>query len=145
MSQEASPAGTAQFGMRSIFLLTAVMAIDCYLLAPVGPVPLPLLLLATFALPPMLLVGVIHGTSLQRTFSLAALLPSLTVFLFTSFALLVLAIDNARDSINYPWYRMYDELGQQYAWHLRASLAVSNLIGFVCIGVRWLLTTTART
>jgi hypothetical protein len=138
MIEPTTPLTRSQFSLRSLLWFTVIMSVNAYLLAPRTIVPLPLLLLISVALPPMLLLGVLHGTSNQRAFCLGALFPGAATALFTSI-LITFAVAWNGPAVPDPWYNLYDELGQKYPWHLRASLAATSLIGFACLGLRWLL------
>ena len=135
--------GKQQFSLRGLLVLVAVMALNGYLIAPGRWVPLPLLLFATVALPPLLWMGLLHGTSNQRAFCLGAIFPALSTAVCASIMMVAATMTNERSEPQ-PWISMYDELGLRYPWHLRASLVATSLIGFLCVGLRWLLRRQAR-
>jgi hypothetical protein len=133
-----TPLTRSQFSLRSMLWFMVIMAINAYLLAPRTIVPLPLLLLITIAVPPMLMLGVLHGTSNQRSFCLGALFLATPTALYTSVLMTFDAATRNTPTVDF-WYSLYDELGRNYHWHLRLSLVATNLIGFACLGLRWLL------
>jgi hypothetical protein len=132
-----------QFSLRGLLVLVTIMAVNGYLVAPGAKVPVQVLLFVTVALPPMLWMGLLHGTSNQRAFCLGALLPALSTAICASIMMVAATMTNERTEPS-PWISMYDQLGLRYPWHLRASLVATNLIGFLCVGLRWLLRRQAR-
>ena len=126
-----------QFSLRSLLCLVALAAVDCWLLvSPPGWIPLKLWVFITYTWPAALITVAIWGSAPQRAFCIGALFPAATTFIYLSIWLAAIFLDEGQRA----WYeqlRLFESSHASMSWFLGASLAISNIIGFVCLIVRW--------
>ena len=135
-SGEAGPL-PMQFSLRTMFVLTACVAVACTVLFAVpDPLAVPLLLALTIAVPAVLATFVIYGRGYLRTFCIGALFPTATA-LYASAWFLGFCLLDADVS---DWYELATEdAAVVYRWYAGISWVLAVVIGLICVGARWLV------
>ena len=99
------------------------------------------------AIPALLTVVVVYGSSYQRTFCIGALFPTCTELYVTGWLLVGLTqIDAYGDAMEdfEEWLELFDSLGYSYRIYTAGSWLLAVIIGAAAVGVRRRLERGAR-
>ena len=129
-----------QFSLRSMFLLTAVVAVACSVLFVLPLiVAVPVLLLLVIAVPAVLTTKVVYGTGYQRTFCIGALFPAGVVLFATAWfpGLWLANVPPTPRSLS-DFADWTGKIGDYYRCLVGMSWVLSVVVGSLCVAVRWL-------
>ena len=126
-----------QYSLRTLFAVTTLVAITFSLLfaSPGWIRALGCVCLVT-ALPLLLTLMLIHGSSYARTFSLGALFPSGVYLLAITFTLGYLTLILIMDEPGVQFVD-FEEFGHWPAFFLALDLVLSVVFGLVAVSIRW--------
>jgi hypothetical protein len=139
-----------QYSLRSMFIVTTVVAVLCSaLFASPGWCRLLTALLWSFVYPPILLTIVIYGRDYVRTFCIGAFSVISSLFVGSSCYLIIIAVFYGASSteIESNWsdfVKSCESLGYGPAIFVFGTLLLSFLVGLVMVLTRWLIERTRR-
>jgi hypothetical protein len=137
----ASKAGRShmQFGLRTMFVLTACVAFACTVLFAVpDPVAVPLLLALTIGVPAVLTTFIVYGGSYLRTFCIGALFPAAIALYASGWFLGYWLLATADGYADWGEFTTED-FGGVYRWYGGTSWLLAIVVGLICVGARWLV------
>jgi len=125
-----------QFGLRSMFVATGVVAVMCSLgLATPPGVAVPVFLLLGLGFPGLLAVLIVYGRGSQRTFAIAAIFPAGGLLSTATFMLFYVAVENRCKNWEELFNRFHD-MGVGYQVSSAAVILLAMVVGFLGVVVR---------
>lgn len=138
------PRARFQFGLGTMFLITAMVAVSCSLFFQMpNVVATPLLVLFMLVLPAVLTTVLVYGRGYQRAFCLGALFPAGTMLVCTSFMLVVHSISAYEHTIA-AWADFAEKVGPYYRPYAGIAWVSCFVVGFLNVVVCWLVERGAR-
>ncbi len=144
--QEIGPkeTGTLQFGLSTLFWLTAAVAITCSLFFRMPALAaMPLLMLISVSLPAAYTMVLIHGRGYQRAFCIGALFPAATMMLCTCLMIFLFSVDADLNEID-ELTEFADEVAQQFRIYIGCMWVLSLLVGLLTVVIRWVMLRNTR-
>ncbi len=133
--EAAKPA--VQFSLRSAFVVMTLAAVGCALVFQIpDAVSIPITLLVTVALVPVLVTVIIYGSSYQRAFSIGAVFPP-AMFLVS--LCLTGGIFGPLSSLLGDYQRYRSESQSHFREMIGVLWASTPLMGFLCMATRRLV------
>ena len=137
-----SRTGPWQFSLRTLFLLTACVAVALSVLFGLPNVlAVPTIFCLVISLPALLGIVIVHGSSYQRAFCFGALFPAGLMLYsfgwFLGYLLIGEAGVTSRDISG--WIELADSLAPRFRVSVGLTWILSILNGALCVVVRWLL------
>ncbi len=128
-----------QFGLRSVFALTAGVALLSSIFFALPQTPACLILLClSFPQAPLLAVMIFCGKGYLRAFCIGAMFPAQVLFLFNTYMVSAVFWSGGWEDLS-VWVEMAEEGGEPYLIWVAATWGVSVVFGFLSVAVLWLM------
>ncbi len=125
-----------QFGLRTMFVVTALVAFCCATLFTLPNTVAVLLLALAVVLPALLTTFLVYGGGYLRTFCIGALFPA-GVALYPSAWFLAYLLMATADR-NMYWEQLAGaEFAHLCRWIAGTSWVFAIVVGLMCVGARW--------